>query len=68
MVLIFAEFETSLKSPKIDKAKNKPYYTSSLGVLAKIGLSEKFNTPFKRHFPKISLCKKFPIYGMLCIV
>ena len=31
--LIFAEFATSLKSPKIDTAKNKLYYTSSLRVL-----------------------------------
>ena len=40
--LIFAEFATSLKSPKIDTAKNKPYYTSTLRVheIAKIGLSE----------------------------
>ena len=39
---IFAEFATTLKSPKIDIAKNKPYYTSSLRVLeiAKIGLGE----------------------------
>ena len=28
--LIFAEFATSLKFPKIDTVKNKPYYTSSL--------------------------------------
>ena len=50
--LIFAEFATSQKSPKIDTAKNKPYYTSSLRVLeiTKIGLSENFNTPSKRHF------------------
>ena len=42
MGLIFAEFATSLKSPKIDKAKNKRFYTSSFRVheLAKIGLSE----------------------------
>ena len=41
--LVFAQFATSLKSPKIDTAKNKPYYTSSLRVLeiAKIWLSEK---------------------------
>ena len=31
--LIFAEFATSLKSPKIDTAKNKPYYTFPLPVL-----------------------------------
>ena len=42
MGLIFAEIATSMKSPKIDTAKNKPYYTSSLRVLAiaKIGLCE----------------------------
>ena len=42
MGLIFAEFATSLKSPKIDTEKNKPYDTSLLRVLeiAKIGLSE----------------------------
>ena len=42
MGLIFAEFATSLKSPKIDSAKNKLYNTSSIRVLeiAKIGLSE----------------------------
>ena len=41
MGLIFAEFATSLKSPKIDTVKNKPYFTS-LGVLqiGKIGLGE----------------------------
>ena len=31
--LIFAEFATSLKSPKIETAKNKPYYTPSFRVL-----------------------------------
>ena len=31
--LIFAEFATSMKSPKIDTAKMKPYYTSSLRAL-----------------------------------
>ena len=31
--LIFAEFATCLKSPNIDTAKNKPYYTSPLRVL-----------------------------------
>ena len=65
--LIIAEFATSLKSPKKDTAKNKPYYMSSLRVLeiAKMGLSENLT-----HFPsvifaKISRREKFPIYGML---
>ena len=42
MCLIFAEFVTSLKLPKIDTAKNKPYHMFSLGVLeiAKVGLRE----------------------------
>ena len=42
MDLIFAEFATSLKSPKVDTAKNKPYYASSLRVIeiVKIGLTE----------------------------
>ena len=54
--LIFAEFATSLKSPKIDTAKDKPYYTSSLRVLeiAKIGLSE-----ILTHLPS-SFSPKFP--------
>ena len=30
MGLIFAEFATSLKSPEIDTAENKPYFTYSL--------------------------------------
>ena len=54
--LIFAEFATFLKSPKIDTGKNKPYYTSSLRVLeiVKIELCEyiKHKTPSKRHFRK----------------
>ena len=65
--LIFAEFATSLKSPKIDTAKNKPYYTSSLRVLeiAKIELSENLT-----HLPSVILAKisrreKFPIYGTI---
>ena len=68
MGLIFAEFATSLKLPKIDTVKNKPYYMSSLRVLeiAKIELSENQN---QTHFPscifvKISQREKFPIYGM----
>ena len=45
--LIFAEFTTSLKSPKIDTGKNEPYFTSSLRVLeiAKIGLGENLTHP-----------------------
>ena len=31
--LIFIELATSLKSPKTNTAKNKPYFTSSLRVL-----------------------------------
>ena len=31
-VLIFAEFVISLKSPKIDTTKNKPYHTSLLSL------------------------------------
>ena len=64
--LIFAQFATSLKSPKIDTAKNKPYCTSALRVLeiVKIGLNENLT-----HLPivvvaKISRCEKFPIYGI----
>ena len=65
--LIFAEFATSLKSPKIDTAKNKPYYTSSLRVLeiAKIGLSENLTHLPSVIFAKISRREKFPIYGMM---
>ena len=63
MGLIFAEFATSLKSPKIDTAKNKPYYTSSLRALeiAKIGLSEKLTHLPSVIFAKISRREKFPI-------
>ena len=41
--LIFAKFATFLKSPKMDTAKNKPYYTSTLRVIeiAKMGFSPK---------------------------
>ena len=65
MSLIFAEFATSLKSPKIDTAKNKPYYTSSLRVLeiAKIGLSENLTHLQSVIFAKFSRREKFPIYG-----
>ena len=63
--LIFAEFATSLKSPKLDTAKNKPYYTSSLRVLeiAKIGLSENLTHLQSGIFAKISRREKFPTYG-----
>ena len=52
--LIFAEFATSLKSPKIDTAKNKPYYTYSLRVIeiAKIELSENL-----AHLPSVIFTK-----------
>ena len=65
MGLIFAEFATSQKSPKIDTAKNKSYYTSSLRVIeiAKIGLSENLTHPPSGIFANISLRDKFPIYG-----
>ena len=65
MGLIFAEFATSQKSPKIDTAKNKPYYTSSLRVveIAKIGLSENLTHLQRVIFAKISRREKFPIYG-----
>ena len=61
--LIFAEFATSLKSPKIDTAKNKPYYTSSLRVLeiTKIGLSENLTHLPSVNFAKISRSEKSPI-------
>ena len=63
--LIFDEFATSLKSPKMDIAKNKPYYTSSLRVLeiAKIGLSENLTHLPNVIFAKISQREKFPTYG-----
>ena len=63
---IFAEFATSSKSPKIDTAKNKPYYMSSLGVLeiAKIGRSENLTHLPNVIFAKISRREKFPIYGI----
>ena len=66
MGLIFAEFVTSLKSPKIDTAKNKPYYTSSLIVIeiAKIGLGENLtHLPSIIFAQKISRREKFRIYG-----
>ena len=64
--LIFAEFAASLKSPTIDTAKNKPYYTSSLTVLeiAKIGLSENLTHLPSVIFAKISRREKSPIYGI----
>ena len=66
MGLIFAKFATSLKSPKTDTAKNKPFYTSSLRFLeiAKIGLSENLSHIPNVIFAKISRREKFPIYGM----
>ena len=62
---IFAEFATSLKSRKIDTAKNKPYYTSSLRALeiAKIRLSENLTHLPSVIFAKVSRREKFPIYG-----
>ena len=67
--LIFNEFATSLKLPKIDTAKNKPYYTSSLKVLemAKIGLSENLTHLPSAISAKFSQREKFPIYGILNI-
>ena len=65
MGLIFAEFATSLKSPKKDTAtKNKPCYMSSFRVLeiVKIGLSENLALLPSVIFAQISLCKKFGIY------
>ena len=64
--LIFAEFATSMNSPKIDTVKNKPCYTSSLRVIeiAKIRLSEKLTYLLSVVFAKISRREKFPIYGM----
>ena len=54
MGLNFAEFATSLKWPKIDTAKNKPYHMSSLIVLeiAKIGLGENLI-----HLPSVIFAK-----------
>ena len=54
MGFIFAEFATFPKSPKIDIAKNKPYFTSSLRVLeiAKIGLSQNLT-----HLPSVISAK-----------
>ena len=64
--LIFAEFATSLKSPKIDKAKDKPYYMSSLRVfeIAKIRRRENLTHLLSVVFAKISRREKFPIYGI----
>ena len=54
MGLIFAEFAISLKLQKLDTAKNKHYYTSSLRVfeIAKIGLGENLT-----HLPSIIFAK-----------
>ena len=63
--LIFAEFATSLKSPKIDTAKNKSYFTPSLRILeiVKIGCGENLtHLPGVIIFAKISQCEKFPIW------
>ena len=64
--LIFADFATSLKSTKIDTAKNKAYYTSSLRVfeIEKIILSENLTHLPSVIFAKISRREKFPIYGI----
>ena len=63
--LIFAEFENSLKSRKIDIANNKPYYMFSLRVLeiAKIGLRENLSFLPSGISAKISRHEKFPIYS-----
>ena len=53
------------ESPKIDPAKNKPYYTSSLREIAKIILNQNFTHHPSVVFLKISRRKKFPVYGML---
>ena len=66
MSLIFAEFATSLKLPKIDIAKNKPYYTSLVRVLeiVKIGLSENLTlSPSKCHFRQNFPMRKIPDIG-----
>ena len=67
--LIFAEFASSLKSPKMDTAKNKPYYTCSLRVLkiAKIWLGENLTHLPSGIFANISRREKFPIYGILYV-
>ena len=61
--LIFTEFATSLKLPKIGTVKNKPYHTSSLRVLEilKTGLCKYFTHFPSGIFAKISRCEKFPI-------
>ena len=60
--LIFAEFATSLKLPKYDAPKNKPY-CSALRVLeiAKIGHSEHLTHLPSGIFAKISRHEKIPI-------
>ena len=61
MGLIFAEFATSLKSLKIDTAKNKPCYTSLKDLeIAKIGLSENLTHLPSAIFAKISRLEKIP--------
>ena len=66
MGLIFAEFATSLKLPKIQTAINKPYYASSLRVIdiAKIGLSENLTHLPSGILAKIARREKFPMYGI----
>ena len=61
--LIFVRFATFLKSPKIDTAKNEPYYTSTLRVLeiAKIGLSENLTHLQSVISPKIPDAKNFRV-------
>ena len=58
--LIFADFANSLKLPKIDTAKNKPYYTSSFRVLEimKKGLGENLANLPNIIFANISRRKK----------
>ena len=69
-VLFFAECVTSLILPKIDTAKNKPYYTSSLRALeiAKIELRESL-THFEASFsPKFADAKnsRYTVIFVVC--
>ena len=70
MGLIFTEFATSLKSPKIDTAKNKPYDKSQLRTpeIAKIGLGENSTHLPGVIFAKFTRREKIPIYGSNIIV
>ena len=54
--LIFAEFATCLKSPKIDTAKNKP----TMRLHCENMTHWKFNTPSKRHFRQNYPTRKIP--------